>query len=101
MSFNVGDRVVCIDDTMQPHTVEELKRDVPNWVKKDEEYTIRAVLNNRGIVTGFLLEEITNRPKYFDVIGGFQEPAFGDWRFRKLKPTESLVEVVEEVREMV
>jgi len=34
MGLSAGDRVVCIDDSMQPHTVEELKKDVPNWVKK-------------------------------------------------------------------
>jgi hypothetical protein len=101
MGFSIGDRVVCVDDVMQPHTVEELKKNVPNWVKKDEEYTIRAVLDNRGIVTSVLLEEIDNPPLYFDKIGGFQEPAFAEWRFRKLKPSESMVEVAEEVLEMV
>jgi hypothetical protein len=101
MAFYVGDRVVCIDDTMQPHTVEELKKNVPNWVKKDEEYTIRAIFDNRGIVTGILLEEIDNPILYFEKIGGFQEPAFAEWRFRKLKPSKSMVEVVQEVLEMV
>lgn len=101
MNFNIGERVVCVDDYMQTHTIQELKKDVPNWVKKDEQYTIRAILNNRDIVTGILLEEIDNPPKYFDKIGGFQEPAFADWRFRKLKPSESMVEVVSEVLEMV
>jgi hypothetical protein len=101
MSFSIGDSVVCVDDIMQPHTVEELKKDVPNWVKKDQRYTVRAVLNNRDIVTGVLLEEIDNPPKYFDKIGGFQEPAFAEWRFRKLKPSDSMVEAVQEVLEMV
>jgi hypothetical protein len=101
MGFSIGDRVVCIDDSMQPHTVEELKKNVPNWVKKDDKYTIRAILNNRDIVTGILLEEIDNPVLYFDKIGGFQEPAFAEWRFRKLKPSESMVEVVQEVLEMV
>ncbi len=101
MNFNIGDKVVCIDDSMQPHTVQELKKNVPNWVKKDDEYTIRAILNNRDIVTGVLLEEIDNPVLYFDKIGGFQEPAFAEWRFRKLKPSESMVEVVSEVLEMV
>jgi len=101
MSFSIGDSVVCIDDSMQPHTVEELKRNVPNWVKKDDKYTIRAILDNRGIVTGVLLEEIDNPVLYFDKIGSFQEPAFAEWRFRKLKPSESMVEVVQEVLEMV
>ena len=101
MAFNVGDRVVCIDASMQPHTIEELKRNVPNWVKKDEEYTIRAIHSNRGIVTGVLLEEIDNPIIFFQIIGKFQEPAFAEWRFRKLKPNESMVEVVSEVLEMV
>jgi hypothetical protein len=101
MGFSIGERVVCVDDSMQPHTVEELKKNVPNWVKKDDEYTIRAILDNRGIVTGVLLEEIDNPVLYFDKIGGFQEPAFAEWRFRKLKPNESMVEVVSEVLEMV
>jgi hypothetical protein len=48
-----------------------------------------------------LLEEISNPPLYFDKIGGFQEPAFAEWRFKKLKPSESMVEVVQEVFEMV
>jgi hypothetical protein len=81
--------------------VEELKKNVPNWVKKDGEYTIRAILDNRGIVTGILLEEIDNPILYFEKIGGFQEPAFAEWRFRKLKPSESMVEVVQEVLEVV
>jgi hypothetical protein len=97
MSFNIGDRVICIDDAMLPHTVSELKKNVPNWVKKDDKYTIRAILDNRGIVTGVLLEEIDNPPLYFKMIGGFQEPAFGEWRFRKLKPSESEVVSEEEV----
>jgi hypothetical protein len=101
MSFKIGDRVVCIDDTMQSNTVEELKKDVPNWVKKGQEYTIRAIFNNNGIVSGVLLEEIDNSPKFFNIIGRFQEPAFAEWRFRKLKPSESLVEVAQEILEMV
>ena len=101
MSFNIGDRVVCIDDSMQPHTVEELKKNVPNWVKKNDEYTIRAIHSNRGIVTGLLLEEIDNPILFFSIIGKHQEPSFAEYRFRKLKPNESMVEVVQEVLEMV
>ena len=101
MAFNVGDRVVCIDDSIRPEAVEEIKRTVPNWVKKDQEYTIRAVNNNRGIATGVLLEEIDNPVIFIKIICKFQEPAFAEWRFRKLKPNETMVEVVSEVLEMV
>ena len=101
MAFNVGDRVVCIDDSIQPEAVEEIKRTVPNWVKKDQEYTIRGVNNNRGIATGLLLEEIDNPVIFIKLICKFQEPAFAEWRFRKLKPNENMVEVNQEVLEMV
>jgi hypothetical protein len=86
---------------MQPEAVEELKRTVPNWVKKDEKYTIREIKTNRGIATGVLLEEIDNPVLYIKLIGGFQEPAFAEWRFRKLKSSEDLVEVHQEILEMV
>lgn len=101
MAFYIGDKVVCIDDTMQSHTITELKKNVPNWVKKDEQYTIRNILDNKGIVTGILLEEIHNPVLYFDKIGGFQEPAFAEWRFRKLAKNEIMEEVEQEVLEMV
>lgn len=101
MNFSVGDRVVCIDASMQSEAVEELKRTVPNWVKKNEQYTIREIKTNRGIVSSVLLEEIDNPVIFFKILGGFQEPAFAEWRFRKLKPNESLVEVSQEILEMV
>ena len=36
---------------------------------------------------------------FIKLICKFQEPAFAEWRFRKLKPSESMVEVVSEVLE--
>ena len=101
MDFNVGDRVICIDSSIKPDAVEEIKRTVHNWVTKDQEYTIRAINTNRGIATGVLLEEIDNPIIFIKLICKFQEPAFAEWRFRKLKPNESMVEVVSEVLEMV
>jgi hypothetical protein len=101
MGFSVGDRVVCIDDSMQPEAVEHLKRLVPNWVKKNNKYTIREIKTNRGIATGVLLEEIDNPIVFIELVGGFQEPAFAEWRFRKLKPKEDMVEVHQEILEMV
>lgn len=101
MSFNIGDKVVCVDDSVKIEAVEELKRIIPNWVKKDQQYTVRDIKNNRGIVTGVLLEEIDNPVVFIQILGGFQEPAFAEWRFRKLKSDEIMVEVFEEVLEMV
>ena len=93
--FEIGEKVICIDSSMQPHTIEELKKDMPNWVKKDEKYTIRGFTSNNGIVDGVWVEEIKNDYKFFRLIDKFQEPAFALWRFRKLEPAEIQMEVVE------
>ncbi|HVV56233.1 MAG TPA: hypothetical protein VHC47_12945 [Mucilaginibacter sp.] len=79
-----GDKVICVDDRIDPEKSEEIRRDFEIWVTKDKEYTIREILDNEGIVPGLLLEEIHNFPKYFKLINRFQEPAFATWRFRKL-----------------
>jgi|688.fasta_scaffold00162_10 hypothetical protein len=101
MSFSIGDKIVCIDSSMRPEAIEELKRTVPNWIVQDEKYTIRGFQDNDGIALGILLEEVTNPLIYIPLLGRVQEPAFAEWRFRKLAPNESMVEVVQEVLEMV
>jgi hypothetical protein len=96
--FDVGSRVVCVDDSMQPHTVEELKKDVPNWVKKGQRYTIRDIVDH-DFVVGVRLEEISNAPIYFKIISRAIEPCFASWRFRALQEdeVEAEVEAFEEV----
>src|ERR1700761_9680592 len=79
-----GDKVICIDASIDPEKAEEVKRDFEIWITKDKEYTIREILENNGIVPGVLLDEIHNFPKYFKLIDRMQEPAFAIWRFRKL-----------------
>ncbi|UEG54550.1 hypothetical protein LLH06_06195 [Mucilaginibacter daejeonensis] len=79
-----GDKVICINDKIDADKAEEIRRDFEIWVTKDKEYTIREILDNNGIVTGLLLEEIHNFPKFFHLINRHQEPAFATWRFRKL-----------------
>lgn len=79
-----GDKVICIDASIEPEKAEEIKRDFEIWITKDKEYTIREILDNNGIVPGLLLDEIHNFPKFFKLINRFQEPAFALWRFRKL-----------------
>jgi hypothetical protein len=86
--FEINEQIVCINASMQAHTIEELSKDVPNWVKQDEKYTVRGFNDNNGIVCGILLEEIVNPVKFFKLINKFQEPAFAEWRFRKLAPSE-------------
>lgn len=82
--FKPGDRVICVDSTISPEQAPEIARNFLIWVEKDQEYTVREILDNKGIVTGILLEEIHNFPVYIKVIDTVQEPAFAIWRFRKL-----------------
>lgn len=93
--FEIGETVVCIDASMQAHTIEELSKDVPNWITQDKKYIIRGFNENDGIVLGVLLEEIVNPIRFFKLINKFQEPAFAEWRFRKLKPDEVNVNIEE------
>jgi len=94
-----GDKVICVNAMIDPEKAEEIRSDFEIWVSKDKEYTIREILDNSGIVTGVLLEEIHNFPKFFKLINRYQEPAFAQWRFRKLNyaATEAAVENAEEL----
>ena len=93
--FEIGETVMCIDASMQTHTIEELSKDVPNWITQDKKYIIRGFNENDGIVLGVLLEEVVNPIRFFKLINKFQEPAFAEWRFRKLKPSEVDVKIEE------
>lgn len=86
--FSIGDNVICIDASKQPHTSDELAVDVPNWVQQDKRYTIRAVEHHDFGAVGVLLDEIANQPKYFRLVDKVKEPMFAQWRFRKLKENE-------------
>jgi hypothetical protein len=94
-----GDKVICINDKIDSDKSVEIRRDFEIWITKDKEYTIREILDNNGIVTGVLLNEVHNFPKFFKLINRYQEPAFAIWRFRKLnyatKPAEALSETEE------
>lgn len=96
-----GDKVICINDKIDPDKSEEIRRDFEIWITRDKEYTIREILDNNGIVTGVLLDEVHNFPKFFKLINRFQEPAFAIWRFRKLQYASAPATAESEVEELV
>ena len=74
-------KVRCIDDTINPEFIMETVKYFPQWVKKGEIYTVWDVLENDGIVTGYLLEELQNEMVYQPLLGREQESAFRATRF--------------------
>jgi hypothetical protein len=96
-----GDKVICINDKIDPEKSAEIRADFEIWITRDKEYTIREILDNNGIVTGVLLDEVHNFPKFFKLINRFQEPAFAMWRFRKLAYASNTAEAESEVEELV
>ncbi|TWI94052.1 hypothetical protein JN11_04869 [Mucilaginibacter frigoritolerans] len=99
--MKAGDKVICINDKIDPDKSAEIRRDFEIWITRDKEYTIREILDNNGIVTGVLLDEVHNFPKFFKLINRFQEPAFAQWRFRKLKYADTPAEAISEIEELV
>ncbi|MEB0262639.1 MULTISPECIES: hypothetical protein [unclassified Mucilaginibacter] len=99
--MKVGDKVICVNDKIDADKSTEIRRDFEIWITKDKEYTIREILDNNNIVTGVLLDEVHNFPKFFTLINRYQEPAFAIWRFRKLNYAAAPAEAVSEVEELV
>lgn len=93
--MKVGSKVKCIDDSIKAEEFFMVVQVYKQWVKKDHEYTIRAIFDNDGIVTGCVLEEIVNDPIPQKLLGGrMQEPAFRLSRFVECEEAATEVEVM-------
>jgi hypothetical protein len=95
--MTVGKKVVCIDDSIKPGKEEFVKYAFPSWIRKDQIYTIRAIVENQGIVPGMLLKEVVNPSIYIHLVKAYQEPAFRLDRFRELEDSELEEDLVEEL----
>jgi hypothetical protein len=82
--MRIGQHVICIDDSILTGNEDFVRRAYRTWVKKDEEYIIREILDNKGIVSGILLEEVINPRIFIALINEIQEPAFRESRFKPL-----------------
>jgi hypothetical protein len=96
-----GQKVVCVDDSIKIEQIFSIANSFQNWVKKGEEYTVRAILDNDDIVPGILLEEVSNTPIYIKLIDRVQEPAFGAFRFRELEEYVEKEEVLDSIEKIV
>lgn len=96
--MKAGDTVLCVNDTKSPSLKEWIDEcNFPViWVKQGKKYTIREVLENNGIATGLLLEEIVNYPFFIPLLGRSQELGYAVWRFRKVQEVEDKVEIEQE-----
>lgn len=74
-------KVKCVDDSINTEFIIETVRYYKNWVKNGEIYTVFEIVENDGIVTGYILEELQNEPVYQPLLGKEQEPAFRTDRF--------------------
>jgi hypothetical protein len=96
--MEVGSRVLCTDSSIKASEIFMVSRVYSMWVDKGAEYTIREVLDNDGIVTGVLLDQVINDPIPQELLGGrFQEPAFRVTRFQELQDDMAEVNQQQEV----
>lgn len=88
--MDIGTRILCVDDSMPAHlNMEVFKKEFPNWVKKDEKYTIRDIFYNDNIVTSIVVKELKNPILFFPgTINRSQEASFRITRFRELEEDE-------------
>lgn len=82
MTFHVGQRVVCVDDA---NWRKKWIAKCPNRPIAGSVYTIREIRQKPNSL-GFLLMEITNRPRKFRL--GRLEPCFYAHRFRPVRDTD-------------
>lgn len=95
--MTVGKKVICIDDSIKPGKEEFVRYAFPSWIRKGQIYTVRAIIENQGIVPGMYLKEVVNPSIYIHLVASFQEPAFRLNRFRELEDSELEEDLVEEL----
>ncbi len=100
--MDIGSKIICIDDSIPSYVdIEVFKKEFPNWVKKDETYTVRDIFYNDDIVTSIIVVELKNPILFFpNTINRYQEASFRIDRFREIEhEVEELVN--ERIEELV
>ena len=76
--MNVGDKVVCVDDTVTSQVKISLFQ---NWVEEGEAYTVRSIEGSFNSEPRILVDELRNESAFFPELGGKAEPGFAGKRF--------------------
>lgn len=96
MFFKKGDKVICIDDTINNPNIH---RDFQNWIKSDTVYIVRETSLDLNGNQGILLNEIKNKKIFSKILNGWFEPRFASIRFRKFEETDIKIET--EIEELI
>lgn len=96
--MKVGQKVMCVNDSVKEGQEAFVAKAYRNWIKKGKLYTIRSIHDNQDIVTGILLEEVVNGAIYIHLIDDWAEPMFSPTRFRELEQVDDLA-IAEEIEE--
>lgn len=95
--MKAGQKVICVDDSIKPGKEDFVKYAFPSWIRKGQIYTIRAIVENQGIVPGMLLKEVVNPSIFIHLVKAHQEPAFRLDRFKELEDSELEQDLEEEL----
>jgi hypothetical protein len=96
MDYNVGDIVLCVNDSF-PHKAMNYFKSLPI---KHKIYTIRQIKHHSNGEIGFLLEEIINPLYEGNSIREKYEPKFKSTRFKKID-TPSIENILKELELVV
>lgn len=89
MSFKKGDKVVCVDESIENPGIHFLYE---TWISVGEHYIIR---NYNPTYDSVLLDGILNPPVYVDAIKGKMEPRFASERFKLLDELLDKIDISE------
>jgi len=90
MPISIGSKVVCIDDDFSKHP--DIHKDYQQLPVKHETYVVRE-MRPMALDGGLMLDELHNKPIWFDLVMGFLEPGFAHRRFVPLEDFVNEIEV--------
>jgi hypothetical protein len=97
--FKVNQKIVCIDDSVDPKIQEQVNKLFPLWVKEGSIYTVRQPITLYPGKPGVLLNELVNPLVHGSGITAMFEPYFSIKRFVPIEWWEESEYAVNELLE--